>query len=99
MNASSVCALCGVHEHLICGRTGIVCKSCLGKAISSILEARSSDSSRLTASDRCLLCGETAVSRGDYAAVRNPYSICASCMKDGLDASGSGGDSFLVAKF
>lgn len=99
MSVSILCALCGNHEQLIVGRAGVVCRLCLGKAISSVLGAKSSSPSELTASDRCLLCGETAVSRGDYAAVRRPYAICAACMKDGLDAAGDSDNAFWVSRF
>lgn len=93
-----ICALCECRGDLIVGRTGVLCKSCLGKAVVSILDARTSDNSMISASDRCLLCGEPCVRGGDYAAVRRPYSICAKCMKDGLDAAGAR-DEFLVASF
>lgn len=99
MSTSLVCALCCADDRLIVGRTGIVCKGCLAKAIASVLEARSSETLHLSASDRCLLCGETSVSRGDYAAIRRPYSICATCMKDGLDTTCSDVNSFWVARF
>lgn len=99
MSASLICAFCCADDRLIVGRTGIVCKRCLAKAITSVLETQSSEMSQLSASDRCLLCGEISVSRGDYAAVRMPYSICATCMKDGLDMASGDVDSFLVARF
>lgn len=99
MSTPLICALCCNLDRLIVGRTGIVCKSCLAKAITSVLEAQASEMSQLSASDRCLLCGEVSVGRGDYAAVRGPYSICATCMKDGLDAASSDVNSFWVASF
>lgn len=99
MSTSHVCALCGADDRLIVGRAGVVCRRCLAKAVTSILEAQASDPSKLSASDRCLLCGEMSVSRGDYAAVRAPYSICATCMKDGLDMAGDDVPTFRVASF
>ena len=99
ISMSGICAICGNKEQLIVGRAGIVCKACLAKAIGSVLDAQPTASSQLSADDRCMLCGERSVSRGEYAAFRHPYSICATCMKDGLDAAGGNGATFHVAKF
>lgn len=92
-----VCALCGTDGDLIMGRTGVACRRCIAEAITSVLVAKTSEYSRLTGGGRCLLCGDFAVQKGEYAAVRDPYAICAECMKDALDDAGQ--DSFLVAAF
>lgn len=92
-----ICALCGTDRDLISNRAGVVCKRCIAEAITSVLLARTSEHSQFTASDRCLLCGDLAVRKGEYAAVRRPYAICAECMKDSLDDAGQG--TFLVAVF
>src|SRR5688572_23990275 len=99
MSMTRICAFCGTDGRLIVGRTGVICRECLAKAITSVLEAQASDLAQLSASDRCLLCGDTSVSRGDYAAVRRPYSICATCMKEGLDTASGDANTFWVASF
>lgn len=95
--SNKVCALCGASEILIVGRRGVMCRACLAKAITSVLVTEVSEASKLTADNRCLLCGDIAVQKGAYAAVRMPYVVCAECMERGLEITG--GDSFLVARF
>ena len=79
--AKPSCALCGTTSiRIIAGRTGYACTECLGEAAKQVLAKQSvPESPSVTASDRCLLCGEC-ITKGDLAAARGPYRLCHACI-------------------
>lgn len=75
------CAICGNRIlHRLIGRAGCVCVDCLGNAAKQmIVRERVPNPPTLTASHRCLLCGEPVVG-GNLAATRTPYILCHACV-------------------
>lgn len=75
------CALCGTTStRIIAGRTGYACTECLGEAAKQMLAKQDvPEQPTATASDKCLLCGES-ITKGDLAAARGPYRLCHTCI-------------------
>lgn len=95
------CALCGSNAHLVAGRTGNACFECLGEAAKQMLAKQNVPSKpSLTASDRCLLCGDP-ITSGFLAASRGPYQICHGCIVDAIEslAVPIGTESFIQVDF
>ena len=86
MSNTTPCALCGsISAHRIQGRTGCACVNCLGEAAKqAIIKADRPKQPRLTASDRCLLCGDP-ITDSNLAAARAPYVICHTCLLHALE--------------
>lgn len=80
------CALCGTtNTDRVIGRTGCACTVCLGEAVKRTISGEGRrDPPTVTASDRCLLCGEPIVS-GKVVAVRRPYRLCGGCLVAALE--------------
>lgn len=87
MSKQPPCALCGSLEaHRIVGRTGCVCVSCMGEAAKQLLAKQDERMPpSVTASDRCLLCGDS-ITTGRIAASRAPYVICYQCISQAIDS-------------
>ena len=81
------CAICGSGTDLIQGRSGRSCRKCIGAAAARMIERSLSSNGPMTASDRCLLCGDHVVSNGNIAAFTGSYRICFGCVRDVLDSS------------
>lgn len=96
------CAICGTSEaQRIQGRTGCVCVNCLGEAAKqAIARVNVAQRATLTASDRCLLCGDT-ITKGNLAAAHSPYVLCHECLISALErAHGTGeGGTFTQVNF
>lgn len=77
------CALCGsIEHHRFIGRAGCACVNCLGEAARQMLvREHPRNPPALTASTRCLLCGDS-VAKSTMAATRGPYAICQECVID-----------------
>jgi hypothetical protein len=86
MSNATPCALCGtIAANRIQGRTGCACVNCLGEAAKqAISKVNRSKQPVLTASDRCLLCGDP-ISDSNLAAARAPYVICHGCLIHALE--------------
>lgn len=81
------CAICGSRTDLVQGRIGRACRKCIGAAASGMIERALSPNGPMTASDRCLLCGDNAVSNGNIAAFAGAYRACFGYVRDVLDSS------------
>lgn len=83
------CALCGTTEiDRVIGRTGCVCLDCLAEAAKAAISLSTKRTPpNVTATDHCLLCGET-VTASNLAAVRKPYVICHKCLIETLERAG-----------
>jgi hypothetical protein len=81
------CALCGsLDAKRIIGRTGCVCVLCMGEAAKQLLARQDQRKSpTVTASDRCLLCGDL-ITVGRIAATRAPYVICHHCISQAIES-------------
>lgn len=71
--------------------------NCIGEAAKqSIAKMSAPNRITLTASDRCLLCGDR-VTKGALAAVHRPYALCHECLINALEiAHEAGGDAPFV---
>ena len=101
MNSHIPCGLCGsTSENRLIGRTGCVCRSCLGEAAKQLVTlGQSPHEVTVTASDRCLLCGE-GITTGHIAAVRGPYRICHACVVAAVEqAAPLGASAFVQVNF
>lgn len=52
-----------------------------------MIERSLSSRGPITASDRCLLCGDSVVANGNIAAFTGTYRVCFGCVRDVLDSS------------
>jgi len=102
MANTTPCALCGTTKgSRIQGRSGCACANCLGEAAKqAITKANEVSRPTVTASDRCLLCGD-AVTKGDLAAAHPPYVICHECLLYALETASKrdGGVTFTQVNF
>lgn len=92
------CALCGSTEHhRFVGRAGCACVNCLGEAARQMLvREHPRNPPTVTASSRCLLCGDF-VAKGNLAATRQPYALCQECVLDALTRTSDEGGYIEVA--
>jgi hypothetical protein len=97
----AACALCGsVDNDRVIGAAGCACLPCIATAMQAVV-ARQFDPERpphVTASDRCILCGEPIVA-GFVAATRPPYCLCAQCLRDALEAALAPREAFAAFRF
>jgi hypothetical protein len=102
MANTTPCAFCGKTDtRRIQGRTGCACVNCIGEAAKQAIAKMSvPDRPTLTASDRCLLCGD-AITKHDLAAARPPYSLCQGCLIDAVKGAheAENGASFIQVNF
>ncbi len=66
---------------------GRACRKCVGIAAAGMIERSLSPAGPMTASDRCLLCGDNVVFNGNIAAFAGSYRICFGCVRDVLESS------------
>ena len=96
------CAFCGTKSvAMIHGRTGCVCTDCLGEAAKQVVAKRNVPiSPSVTASDRCLLCGDS-IASGALAVARGPYRLCHACIVLAVENAAIRGDesSFTQVNF
>lgn len=88
MSDKTPCALCGTKTlHRIQGRAGCACVECLGEAAKQVITKTDSvEPPTITASHRCLLCGDP-ITKGNIIATRFNYVVCHPCLVDVLDTS------------
>lgn len=101
MTTTHVCALCGSSEALLVGRTGCACKTCLGEAVKQAIihgPSQAVAQSHVTASDRCLMCGDSIIN-GNLAAARGPYRLCQACLSDAAQDALNPQDGFRAILF
>jgi hypothetical protein len=102
MTVTTPCALCGTTTtQRIQGRAGCACVNCIGEATKQAIAKTSiSKHITLTASDRCLLCGDS-ITKGDLATARTPYVLCHECLIHALEGACENGTgaSFIQVDF
>lgn len=96
------CAICGsTTAQRILGRFGCACVNCIGEAAKqAIAKANVPQRTTLTASDRCILCGDL-ITKNDLAAAHFPYALCHACLINALESAHEidGGTSFTQVNF
>lgn len=102
MATTTPCAFCGTTTAArIQGRSGCACVNCIGEATKQAIAKTSvPERTTLTASDRCLLCGDV-VTKHDLAAAHSPYVLCHGCLINALEVAHetAGGGSFIQVNF
>jgi hypothetical protein len=102
MATTTPCAFCGTTTAArIQGRSGCACVNCIGEAAKQAIAKTSvPERTTLTASDRCLLCGDV-VTKHDLAAAHSPYVLCHGCLINALQVAHKtdGGGSFIQVNF
>lgn len=100
MSNQTPCALCGTTtRNRIQGRFGCACVECLGEAAKqAIAKSKLVERPSVTASDRCVMCGDP-ITKGNLTATRFAYSVCHPCLVETLEGAAEGNTTMIQVAF